>query len=125
MCHQTVSLVARHLEAHGIPTLVLGSAHDILVGGRPPRAVFVDYPLGHSAGKPGDPADQANVVGAALAAFETIRTPGTLITLDNVWKDDGWRAEASSTDASDTRQPRDESPQWQYPADREAALAGA
>ena len=30
MCHQTVSLVARHLEASGIPTVVVGCARDIV-----------------------------------------------------------------------------------------------
>ena len=123
MCHQTVCLVARHLEAPGIPTLVLGSARDILVAGRPPRAAFVDYPLGHSAGKPHDRADQRSVVSGALAGFATIDTPGTLIDLPNAWGDDAWRSEASSTEARDTRQPRDLTPQWQRAGDREAAIA--
>ena len=116
-------LVARHLEASGIPTLVLGSARDILAAGRPPRAVFLDYPLGHSAGKPFDRDDQVSVVRGALDGFATIAEPGTLLTLPNTWGDDAWRAEASSTEGSDTRQPRDTSPQWQFPADREAAAA--
>src|SRR6266516_391553 len=30
VCHQTVSLVARHLEANGIPTVVMGCAKDIV-----------------------------------------------------------------------------------------------
>ncbi|MGK0277225.1 MAG: D-proline reductase (dithiol) PrdB, partial [Ilumatobacter sp.] len=30
MCHQTVSLVSRHLEAQGITTIVVGSARDIV-----------------------------------------------------------------------------------------------
>ncbi len=116
-------LVARHLEAHGIPTLVLGSAFDIISAGAPPRAVFLDYPLGHSAGKPQDPADQDAVLGAALTAFEELSAPGGLVTLSNVWGDNAWREEAGSTEARDTRQPRDETPQWQLPEDRDAALA--
>lgn len=123
MCHQTVCLVARHLEAHGIPTVVLGSAHDILRAGRPPRAVFVDYPLGHSAGKPDAADDQLAVVSGALDAFTTLREPGQLLELPQRWGDDAWRAAASSTVAEDTRQARDESPQWQHPADRAAAQA--
>ncbi|MEQ8231876.1 MAG: hypothetical protein RLW61_11135 [Gammaproteobacteria bacterium] len=123
MCHQTVCLVARHLEANGIPTLVLGAARDILAAGRPPRAAFVDYPLGHTAGKPFDRADQRAVIAGALAGFARLREPGGLIELPNQWGDDAWRAEASSTEARDTRQPRDETPQWQQPADREAARA--
>ncbi len=116
-------LVARHLEAHGIPTLVLGSAFDIISAGAPPRAVFLDYPLGHSAGKPQDPADQDAVLRAALTAFDKLSVPGDLVTLSNVWGDNAWREEAGSTEARDTRQPRDETPQWQLPEDRDAALA--
>ncbi len=123
MCHQTVSLVARHLEAHGIPTICVGSAQDILQAGRPPRACFIDYPLGHTAGKPFDAADQAGIVRAALATLATATGPDTLVTLPNRWGDDEWRAEASSTEATDTRQPRDEAPQFQHPADRLAAIA--
>lgn len=123
MCHQTVSLVARHLEAHGIPTVCVGSAYDILAAARPPRACFVDYPLGHTAGKPFDVADQDDILRAALALFEAAAGADTLVTLPNRWGDDAWRAEASSNEARDTRQPRDETPQFQLPADREAALA--
>ena len=117
-----MSLIARHLEAHGIPTLCLGSALDILRAGKPPRAVFVDYPLGHSAGKPFDESDQRGVVGAALRALETIRQPGTVESLPNVWGSDEWRETASSSLGGDTRQPRDETPQFQLPADRKAAI---
>ena len=123
MCHQTVSLVARHLEANGIPTMCLGSARDILAAGRPPRATFVDYPLGHSAGKPFDEADQYAIVHAAVTGLATLVSPGELVTLPRTWGDDAWRAEASSTRGNDTRQPRDESPQFQFPADRDAAIA--
>jgi hypothetical protein len=124
VCHQTVSLVARHLEANGIPTLCLGSAFDIFTSGRPPRAVFVDYPLGHSAGKPFDLNDQYNVLRAALFGFETLKEPGQILTLANQWDADStWKEDASSTDGGDTRQARDETPQFQHPADRLAAVA--
>ena len=66
MCHQTVCLVARHLEANGIASMCLSSALDIFTAGRPPRATFLDYPLGHNSGKPFDAADQRG--DAALAS---------------------------------------------------------
>ncbi len=119
-----MSLVARHLEANGIPTMCLGSALDILESGRPPRATFVDYPLGHSAGKPFDPADQLGIVRTALAGLETMTQPGQIRQLSNRWdKDDAWKEDAGRPRGDDTRRPRDESPQFQEPADREAALA--
>ena len=116
-----MSLVARYLEAHGIPTVCLGSAVDILRAGRPPRAVFVDYPLGHSAGRPFDPADQRAVLLATLAVLENAQEPGELVTLPMGWSDPTWGETAMRTDEGDTRQPRDASPQWQFPEDAEAA----
>lgn len=117
-------LVARHLEANGIPTLCLGSAFDVFAAGRPPRASFVDYPLGHSAGKPFDPADQQDIVRAALRGFETITQAGEIQVLPNRWDASGqWREEAARTRGIDTRQPRDETPQFQHADDRTAACA--
>jgi hypothetical protein len=119
-----VCLVARHLEANGIPTMCLGSALDIFEAGRPPRATFVDYPLGHTTGKPFEPADQLGIVRAALEGLETMTRAEEFRHLPNQWDAAGqWRADTTRADRGDTRQPRDETPQFQYPADREAALA--
>ena len=61
------------------------SAYDITQAVNPPRAVFVDYPLGHQTGKPDDPDNQRAIVGDALAAFETMSKPGTIVELPYVW----------------------------------------
>src|SRR5207248_2345336 len=45
VCHQTVSLVARHLEAGGISTVVMGCAKDIVEHAAVPRFLFSDFPL--------------------------------------------------------------------------------
>jgi D-proline reductase (dithiol) PrdB len=37
-----VGLVARHLEANGIPTVTFSCARDITEAARPPRSVFLD-----------------------------------------------------------------------------------
>ncbi len=104
--------------------MCLGSALDIFAAGRVPRATFVDYPLGHSTGKPFDPVDQLGIVRAALGGLEAMSRPETIARLPNVWDGVGdWRADAMRADRGDTRQPRDETPQFQLPADREAALA--
>jgi len=123
VCHQTVSLVARHLEAHGLPTLCMASARDIISAGRVPRAVFIDYPLGHTCGKPGDRVDQLAIARAAVQALANVSQPETIIDLAHTWGDEAWRDDASSTRAEDTRQPRDESPQFQFAADLDAARA--
>ena len=59
VCHQTTSLIARHLEANGISTVVMGCAKDIVEHAAVPRFLFSDFPLGNSAGKPHDQASQA------------------------------------------------------------------
>ncbi len=117
-----MSLIARHLETAGTPTVCLTSARDITAAGNPPRAVFVDYPLGHTSGRPFDPEDQYDITRAALAGLETIDEPGDILDLGRRWSDDdGWKADAMRTDGEDTRSARDTTPQWQYPEDRIAA----
>ena len=66
VCHQTSALVARHLEANGIATVVMGCAKDIVEHAAVPRFLFSDFPLGNSAGKPQDVASQALTLELAL-----------------------------------------------------------
>lgn len=88
-----MSLVARHLEAAGIPTVVLGSARDIVEECGVARFVFVDFPLGNPCGKPGDVAMQRRIVGLAIDVLESTAAPRTTVQAAEVWDphDDGWR----------------------------------
>jgi len=61
------------------------SALDITRAVNPPRAVFVNFPLGHQTGKPGDPELQRQIVRDAMRAFERIDRPGTIVELPYVW----------------------------------------
>ncbi|HYL58052.1 MAG TPA: hypothetical protein VEU51_04220 [Candidatus Acidoferrales bacterium] len=85
MCHQSVGLIAREIEAAGIPTLCMTSALDITQAVKPPRAVFVNFPLGHQTGPPDRPELQRQIVSDAMRAFATIATPGTIVELPYVW----------------------------------------
>ncbi|MCZ6893177.1 MAG: hypothetical protein O7H40_03895 [Gammaproteobacteria bacterium] len=117
-----MSLIARHLEAHGTPTLCMASALDIIEAGRPPRAVFLDYPLGHTAGRPFDRDDQRAILGDALNAFEAIETPATIERLEYRWSDsDDWAQQDADASTGDSRAPRGMEPQYQTAADRTAA----
>jgi hypothetical protein len=71
VCHQTVSLVARHLEANGIATVVMGCAKDIVEHCGVPRFLFSDFPLGNSAGKPHDPESQELTLELGLVLLES------------------------------------------------------
>jgi hypothetical protein len=82
------------VEEAGIPTLSMTSALDITEAVKPPRAVFLNFPLGHQTGKPHDRELQRSIVGDALRAFETIRHPGEIVRLPYVWdaNDNSWEA---------------------------------
>ena len=90
VCHQTVSLVARHLEANGISTVVMGCAKDIVEHAAVPRFLFSDFPLGNSAGKPHDPPSQALTFELALRVLE--QAPGPQTTVQSPLR---WSADAS------------------------------
>ena len=92
MCHQSVGLIARAVETAGIPTISMTSALDVTQTVKPPRSVFVNFPLGHQTGKPHQPELQRSIVLDALRALETMTIPGTIVTLPYVWdeKDDSW-----------------------------------
>ncbi len=98
---------------------------DILRAGNPPRAVFLDYPLGHATGKAFAPREQEDIVRQALAAFETITEPGGLVRLDHVWADnDDWQEAATDDASEDMRAPRDTTPRYQHEKDRLLAEGG-
>ena len=82
VCHQSLTLAARHLEAHGIASVVLGCARDVVERCGAPRLLFSDFPLGNAAGLPHDPASQRATLLLALtllahasAANTTWRSP--------------------------------------------------
>jgi hypothetical protein len=53
-----------------------------------------------------------------------VSRPGEIRALPNRWDaEGGWQREAGRTSGGDTRRPRDETPQFQHNADREAARA--
>ena len=136
MCHQTASILARAIEEADIPTVVVGSAFDILQRGNPPRVAYVDFPLGHSCGKPFDKANQLHVITQAVlmlhdeahgAALETgsgiVRSVcvGEWTDLDedmNLTIGGGGMGESGI----DTRQPRDNVRRYQSAEDLTAEM---
>ena len=92
MCHQTVSLAARHLEANGISTVIMGCAKDIVELCGVPRFLFSDFPLGNSAGRPFDVESQRQTLELALQLLE--RAPGARTTMQSPlrWSEDAsWK----------------------------------
>ena len=92
MCHQTVSLVARHLEANGIPSVVMGCAKDIVERVGVPRYLFSDFPLGNAAGKPTDGSSQAFTMALALDVLESAVGPRATVQSPLRWcNDPDWK----------------------------------
>jgi hypothetical protein len=92
VCHQSASLVARHLEAQGITTVVMGCALDIVERARVPRFLFSDFPLGNSAGKPHDPRSQQATLALALDLLESAGGPCTTWVSPQRWAaDERWK----------------------------------
>jgi glycine/sarcosine/betaine reductase selenoprotein B len=92
VCHQTISLVARHLEANGISTVVMGCAKDIVEHAAVPRFLFSDFPLGNSAGKPHDASSQSFTLELALRLLETAPVPQTTVQSPLRWSADAsWK----------------------------------
>jgi D-proline reductase (dithiol) PrdB len=78
MCHQSVGLIQSLIEKAGIPTVSVTLLREVTERVAPPRALFVDFPLGYPLGAPNDAALQTRIV---LAAFELLAesTPNTII----------------------------------------------
>ncbi|HJP35337.1 MAG TPA: hypothetical protein QF901_05040 [Gammaproteobacteria bacterium] len=85
MCHQTVSLVARYLEQHGLPTVVIATARDIVEHCGVARLVFTDFPLGNPCGEPYDEPMQREIVGRALDLLAQAQQPRTTVVAPFEW----------------------------------------
>jgi hypothetical protein len=87
-----VGLAARHLEAHGISTVIMGCARDIVEHCGVPRFLWSDFPLGNSAGRPFDPESQAQTLELALRVLEGAPAARTTVQSPLRWSEDAsWK----------------------------------
>ena len=92
-----MSLAARHLEANGIPTVIMGCAKDIVEHVGVPRFLFSDFPLGNPAGKPRDSGSQDFTLELALQVLETAPAPRTTVQSPLRWRDNpDWKLDFSN-----------------------------
>jgi len=97
VCHQTAALTATYLEGHGLPTVVMGCAKDIVEHVGVPRFLFSDFPLGNSAGKPHDLDSQAQTLRLALDLLADATGPRTTVRSPLVWREDeSWKLDYSN-----------------------------
>jgi hypothetical protein len=100
----------------------LGSALDILQAGKPPRARFLNYPLGFEAGAAFDIENQLAVITEALQGFDAMNAAG-IEPLAFEWEA-GWQMieeRNKGRTGNDQRSPRDTTPRYQTEQDRKLA----
>ncbi len=94
-----MSLAARHLEANGIPTVVIGSARDIVEECGVARFLFSDFPLGNPCGVPWDRDMQRAIAGHALDLLESTTLPRTTVQTPFRWSGDAsWKERYARVD---------------------------
>tara|TARA_B100000686_G_C16792164_1_gene979489 strand:+ start:2625 stop:3053 length:429 start_codon:yes stop_codon:yes gene_type:complete len=126
-----VGLIAHQLENAGIPTVSVSSARDITQAVGTPRASFLDFPLGHTTGKAGDPVLSYEIIFQAVSLIE--RITGTVLedlpqrwSESDSWKDDvfpeGGSGRIDNDEVVDDRLDRWDQPQYQSRSDLDASL---
>ena len=78
-------VLARWIEAAGIPTVVVTMMPAVAEERRAPRIVGVEFPFGHAFGMPGDRAMQRRVLELALEVLAGAAAFGTRVDVDLEW----------------------------------------
>ena len=92
-CHRATTVIARALEARGLPTLSMSVLLESAEEAKPPRTCFLDFPLGCPAGKPHEEEQQREILRRALKlAPEFDGQPWHIKSLPFQWSPDGNRA---------------------------------
>jgi hypothetical protein len=80
------------IENQGIPTLLAGTALDIIRQVVPPRAVFIDHPVSRTFGPPHDRGRSEAVLARVLAELPYFTQPGEIRDPGFEWAPNGSRA---------------------------------
>lgn len=75
-----------------MPTVILGSALDVVEHCGVPRFLYTDFPLGNPCGKPFDVSMQAAIASQGIDLLERAERPRTTVRTPFRWGDDeSWR----------------------------------
>ncbi|CAN5741259.1 reductase [soil metagenome] len=81
-----MGLIARSIEAAGIPTVTVSLAKALTEAVGVPRAIFVRWPLGHPLGEPQNPMQQRTMIFATLRLLLDAKQPGIITEPGYRWK---------------------------------------
>lgn len=81
-----MGLIARAIEANGIPTVSISITKELTESVGVPRAVFVKWPLGHPLGEPNQPLQQRTMIFEALKLLKEADKAGIIYEPGFRWK---------------------------------------
>ena len=81
-----MGLIARALEEAGISTVCVVMRKETAQNVKPPRTLFVRFPMGAPLGPAKDVQTHQEVLRQALEVLETAREPGTIVDSPLQWK---------------------------------------
>jgi hypothetical protein len=90
-CHVAGGVLARAIEQRGLPTTSLTTLRRQAESVKPPRATFLDFPLGCPGGKPGKHNQQREILRTALETGASAPAEWALHPLPFSWSEDGNR----------------------------------
>ena len=73
------------LEERGIATACVATGRDLTEQVKPPRALFVNHPMGNNFGAPGDRAMQTDILRRAIAMIDGVEEGGALLDYPTTW----------------------------------------
>ncbi len=73
------------VEEAGIATVLVSTGRDLSAQVKPPRTVFVNFPMGNPFGRPFEPERQRAILRDALQMLESAANGGALIDLAYEW----------------------------------------
>ena len=80
-----MGLVCRVVEEAGIPTVCLSTGRDLTEQVKPPRGLFMNFPMGNNFGAPADVKTQTRILRRSLQMVEEVETGGVLVDWEEAW----------------------------------------
>lgn len=80
-----MGLVCRVVEESGIATVCLSTGRDLTAQVKPPRSLFMNYPMGNNFGAPSDIDQQLRILRRALRMIDETEKGGLLIDWEETW----------------------------------------
>ena len=83
-----MGLIQRAIEDTGVSTICITLMPWVMEKVKVPRAVSLEFPLGHPLGKAFDQEQQKMILLDTFRALESVKDPGVIIELPYKWKEE-------------------------------------